>query len=54
MVESVPSTCAPSATIKVWFSVTRIWLLMLVCQFAKKAGVLKKPTRGTDSTSSFA
>ena len=38
----------------VWFIVTRIWLLMLVCQLAKNAGVLKKPTRGIDSTSSVA
>ncbi len=54
VVVSVPSTDAPSATISVWFSVTRIWLLMFVCQFAKNAGVLKKPTRGMVSTSSVA
>ena len=38
----------------VWFIVTRIWLLVFVCQFAKNAGVLKKPTRGVESTSSVA
>ena len=53
-VESVPSTDAPSATISVWFIVTRIWLLMFVCQLAKNAGVLKNPMRGIVSTSSFA
>ena len=50
MVRSVPSTDAPSATIKVWFIVTRIWLLLLVCQLAKNAGVLKNPTRGIERT----
>jgi len=30
-----------------WLIVTRIVLLVLVCQLAKNAGVLKKPTRGT-------
>jgi hypothetical protein len=37
-----------------WFKVTRIWLLMFVCQLAKKAGVLKNPTRGMESTSAAA
>jgi hypothetical protein len=36
-----PSSEAPVATIMVWLMVTRIWLLVLVCQLAKKAGVLK-------------
>jgi hypothetical protein len=44
----------PVATMSVWFSVTRIWFEALVCQLAKNAGVLKKPTRGTESTSSLA
>ena len=35
-----------------WFIVTRIWFDVLVCQLAKNAGVLKKPTRGIVSTSS--
>ncbi len=34
--------------------VTRIWLLVFVCQLAKNAGVVKNPTRGIDSTSSVA
>ena len=53
-VVSVPSTDAPGATISVWFSVTRIWLLVFVCQLAKNAGVVKKPGRGIVSTSSVA
>jgi hypothetical protein len=44
----------PVATIRAWCKGARIWLLTLVGQLAKKAGVLKKPTRGTDSTSSRA
>ena len=30
----------------VWFIVTRIVLLVFVCQLAKNAGVVKNPTRG--------
>ena len=53
-VPSVPSTDDPSATTSVWFNVTRAWLLMLVCQLAKNAGVVKKPMRGMLSVSSVA
>ena len=54
LVASVPSMADPVATMSAWFIVTRIWLLALVGQLAKKAGVLKKPTRGIDRTSSRA
>lgn len=46
MVVSVPSKALPRATIIVWLMVTRAWLAALVCQPARKAGVVKKPTRG--------
>src|SRR5256885_4326024 len=42
----------PSATISVWFMVTRAWLLLLVFHSARKVGVVKKPTRGVLSTRS--
>src|SRR5262245_9761945 len=44
----------PVATISAWLAVTRIWLLELVGQFAKNAGVEKNPGRGIVSTSSLA
>jgi len=44
----------PIATINAWFSVSRCWLLLLVVQLAKKAGVEKKPTRGVRTTISEA
>ena len=53
-VVSVPSIDAPVATMSDWLVVTRISLLVFVCQLAKNAGVLKKPTRGTVRTSSVA
>src|SRR5216684_3401854 len=53
VVGSVPSTDDPRATINVWLIVTRIWLLVFVCQLAKNAGVLKKPTRGVTRTISL-
>ncbi len=43
----------PSATISVWLSVTRAWLLLLVFHSARKDGVVKKPIRGVESTSSL-
>src|SRR6185437_15467332 len=53
-VMSVPSTEEPVATMSAWLVVARAWLLVFVGQLAKKAGVEKKPTRGTWSTSSVA
>jgi hypothetical protein len=53
-VVSRPSNIAPSATMSVWFIVTRIVLLEFVCQLEKKAGVVKKPMRGRLSTSELA
>src|SRR4051812_160214 len=52
LVASVPSTAAPVATISAWLTVTRIWLLWFVGQFAKKAGVEKNPGCGVSMTSS--
>src|SRR2546428_13319836 len=42
----------PRATISVWFVVTRAWLLLLVFHWARKLGVVRKPTRGVLSTRS--
>src|SRR5947209_8361471 len=54
LVESVPSTCAPSATMNAWLIVTRISFDVFVCQFAWNAGVEKNPTRGIFETTSVA
>jgi hypothetical protein len=43
----------PMATTRVWFIALRTSLLLFVCQLAKNAGVVKKPTRGMRVTISF-
>ena len=54
LVASLPSMAAPVATISAWLMVTRIWLLELVGQLPKNAGVEKKPGCGVLITSSVA